>query len=101
MKIANAVIAKRKSMSISVSPAGIILTSVNLFLNLKGIRSAQNVIQKILIRKKRVRMDNCHICEKELHNFLTTPILELDDGTQVQCCEECADREFPGWDEED
>lgn len=46
-------------------------------------------------------MDTCCICGSGLHNFMTTPILELPDGRYEQCCEECADREFPGWDEED
>jgi NMD protein affecting ribosome stability and mRNA decay len=46
-------------------------------------------------------MDTCYICDAELHKFMTTPILELPDRTHVQCCEECADREFPGWDEDE
>lgn len=44
---------------------------------------------------------DCYICECELHNFITTPILELPNGDFAQCCETCADREFPGWDDED
>ncbi len=43
----------------------------------------------------------CYICDSELSDFMTTPFLELPDGMIEQCCEECADREFPGWDEED
>lgn len=46
-------------------------------------------------------MSNCYMCEKELQAFLTTPILELPDGRWEQCCEECADREFPVWENED
>ena len=43
----------------------------------------------------------CYICDIELHKFMTTPILEQPDGSLVQCCESCANREFPGWDEEE
>lgn len=43
----------------------------------------------------------CHICEKDLHKFMTTPILQLPDGRLAQCCEECADKNFPGWEKED
>jgi hypothetical protein len=32
---------------------------------------------------------------------MTTPILRLPDGSMEGCCEKCADREFPGWDNED
>lgn len=39
----------------------------------------------------------CYICDKKLHNFMTTPLLELPDGSHRQCCEECADKEFPEW----
>ena len=46
-------------------------------------------------------MNSCYICGEELHNFMTTPILELPDGSMEQCCETCADKEFPGWDEEE
>lgn len=42
-------------------------------------------------------MDLCYICNAELHKFMITPILELPDGTWKQCCAECADKEFPGW----
>ena len=45
--------------------------------------------------------ETCHICGAELHAFMITPILELLDGSHAQCCEICADREFPGWDEDD
>lgn len=45
-------------------------------------------------------MENCYICEGPLQKFMTTPFLELPDGKLVQCCENCADKEFPGWDEE-
>lgn len=44
---------------------------------------------------------NCYICEKLLSMFLTTPLLELPDKSLVECCEECADKQFPGWDEDD
>ncbi len=43
----------------------------------------------------------CYICDSELHKFMITPALELPDGRLEQCCELCADREFPGWREED
>ena len=43
----------------------------------------------------------CYICEAKLHKFMTTPILQLPDGRFEQCCEKCADKEFPGWDEEE
>jgi hypothetical protein len=43
----------------------------------------------------------CYICDKSLHRFMTTPILELPDGRLEQCCEECADREFPNWNDEE
>ena len=36
----------------------------------------------------------CYICEKALGPFITTPVLELPDGTLQECCEECADREI-------
>ncbi len=45
-------------------------------------------------------MNLCYFCDKELVPFLTTPILELPDGTHEQCCEKCADKEIPNWDEE-
>lgn len=32
---------------------------------------------------------------------MTTPILELPDGRLEQCCEECADREFPNWNDQE
>jgi hypothetical protein len=44
-------------------------------------------------------MTVCYIWEGPLHEFMTTPVLELSDGTFEQCCEECADENFPGWDE--
>ena len=43
----------------------------------------------------------CYICDSELHRFMTTPLLELPDGNMKQCCEKCADKNFPGWDEDD
>lgn len=46
-------------------------------------------------------MDTCYICDSELPYFMTTPILEIPDGTYQQFCEKCADREFPGWREDD
>lgn len=45
--------------------------------------------------------EECYICEKKLHKFMTTPLLLLPDKTYELCCEECADREFPGWEEEE
>jgi hypothetical protein len=32
---------------------------------------------------------------------MTTPIVEIENGKFEQCCEICADREFPGWDIEE
>ena len=32
---------------------------------------------------------------------MTTPVLQLPDGSFEQCCEKCADRKFPNWDEEE
>lgn len=46
-------------------------------------------------------MTECYICEDKLPMFLTTPLLELPDGSLKQCCEECADKNFTGWDEDD
>jgi protein-arginine kinase activator protein McsA len=46
-------------------------------------------------------MDICYLCQKELHVFMTTPILETPDGKLQQICEECADKNFPGWDDEE
>lgn len=38
-----------------------------------------------------------YICDKSLHAFMDTSLLELLDGTLKQCCEECADKNFPDW----
>lgn len=46
-------------------------------------------------------MKNCHICEIALPPFLTTPVLEVSDGSLQECCKQCADIQFPGWDDED
>ncbi len=46
-------------------------------------------------------MEICYICDKVLHPFMTTPLLELPEGLVAQCCEECADKNFPGWDEDE
>lgn len=46
--------------------------------------------------KSRSNFELCYICESPLHAFMTTPVLELPDGTLEQCCEDCADKEFPG-----
>ena len=46
-------------------------------------------------------MSECYICEAEMPNFSVTPLLSLPDGTLVSCCEACADKEFPGWREDD
>lgn len=43
----------------------------------------------------------CAICGDRLMKLLTTPVLRLDDGYYGECCERCADANFPGWDEED
>lgn len=39
----------------------------------------------------------CYICECELPSFLLTPALELPDGRFENCCESCADKNFPDW----
>ena len=44
--------------------------------------------------------NNCYVCDKLLPPFLITPVIETANGL-VECCETCADREFPGWREED
>ena len=46
-------------------------------------------------------LETCYLCKAELHPFMTTPTLELPDRTLEECCEECANREFPGWDDEE
>lgn len=46
-------------------------------------------------------MLDCYICGGPLHSFMTTPLLELDNGKYAECCKECADKEFPGWDDEE
>lgn len=46
-------------------------------------------------------MDSCYICGEHLHKFMTTPFLEMPDGKFEQCCEKCADKEFPEWDDDD
>lgn len=48
-----------------------------------------------------VAVNFCYICNGELYKFMTTPVLELPDGSFAECCEDCADREFPGWEEEE
>ncbi len=40
---------------------------------------------------------NCYICDIKLPPFLTTPIVKLPDGKYDRYCEECANREYPGW----
>lgn len=45
--------------------------------------------------------DECYICEGPIHKFISTPILALPNGSFVQICEDCADKEFPGWREDD
>jgi hypothetical protein len=44
--------------------------------------------------------ENCYICESPLPKFITTPILELPDGSLEQCCKSCANKEFPGYDDD-
>jgi len=43
----------------------------------------------------------CYLCEKELHAFMTTPIFQTPDGELHQMCEECEDKNFPGWFEDE
>jgi len=47
------------------------------------------------------RDDYCYICDSQLHAFMLTPILKLPNDDLAQCCEKCADREFPNWREDD
>ena len=54
-----------------------------------------------LFKRNKVNVSTCYICDKDFGKFLTTPLLELPDKTLAQCCEECADREFPHWREDD
>lgn len=42
----------------------------------------------------------CYICDCALPKFVITPALELPDGTLEQCCEICADENFPDWRED-
>ncbi len=59
------------------------------------------LIQQILSRKGKMKKNCCYICDTKLPIFIITPILELPDGRYENCCEKCADREFPGWEQED
>ena len=52
-------------------------------------------------QRSRTNFKFCYICESKVSPFITTPILELPDGTWEPCCEDCADKEFPGWEEEE
>lgn len=45
-------------------------------------------------------VNNCYLCEKALHAFMITPFLQLSDDSLKQICEECSDRQFPGWEED-
>jgi hypothetical protein len=51
------------------------------------------------IRKKNQKLDRCYICDGVLSSFLLTPLIETANGL-FQCCKECADKEFPGWEED-
>lgn len=51
--------------------------------------------------RSRSNFELCYICDAKLPKFCITPILELPDETWEHCCEECADREFPGWREDE
>ena len=55
----------------------------------------------MIVLKRWCGMSECYICEAEMPNFSVTPLLSLPDGTLVSCCEACADKEFPGWREDD
>ncbi len=46
-------------------------------------------------------MNNCFFCENLLSAFLTTPLIQTPDGTLHSCCENCADKNFPNWDDDD
>ena len=44
----------------------------------------------------------CFICKKNpIGPFSITPILDLGNGKYEQCCEKCADKEFPDWRDDD
>lgn len=44
----------------------------------------------------------CLICGNRVPPFAITPVLEDENGDLNNCCESCADEQFPGWrDEED
>lgn len=46
-------------------------------------------------------MDICYLCQKELNKFMTTPILETPYKKLQQICEECANINFPGWNDDE
>ena len=46
-------------------------------------------------------MAKCFICKKtKIMPFAKTPVLEDEKGNMHKCCEKCADKYFPGWNEE-
>lgn len=44
---------------------------------------------------------HCLICGDTVPTFLTTPLLQDENGELNSCCEACANKNFPGWVEED
>lgn len=43
----------------------------------------------------------CDICGDKMPIFSITPLLEDEDGNLSSCCESCADKHFPGWEDDD
>lgn len=43
----------------------------------------------------------CYFCEGEIPKFNIAPLIEVPTGELMECCPECADREFPNWQEEE
>lgn len=43
----------------------------------------------------------CFICDGFVPPFSITPLLKDEDGNLNECCESCADEQFPGWREDE
>lgn len=39
----------------------------------------------------------CYVCRGPLNKSFPTAVVELPDGSKWRLCEQCANREFPGW----
>ncbi len=48
-----------------------------------------------------ISLDTCFLCLEAIGKFPITPAIELENGSIKNCCEECADLEFPGWQEDE